>query len=103
MRESDPTPRRTSLTRAPTCSQSSAISFMNEMRVASMALAAYLVQQLCEAPGSAAELEDRLRGVEAPVANQFVGRDVLVQCLRVEEAAHAIVDLPGLGVGEGSR
>jgi hypothetical protein len=43
MRESVPMPLRTSLTSAPTRSQICAISFMNEMRVASIALAAYLV------------------------------------------------------------
>ena len=43
MRASDPMPLRTISTFAPTRSQRLAISFMNEMRVASMALAAYLV------------------------------------------------------------
>ena len=43
MRASLPTPFRTRSTFAPTRSQSAAISFMNEMRVASMAFAAYLV------------------------------------------------------------
>ena len=36
-------PRRTLLTSAPTSSQKRAIWFMNEMRVASIALAAYFV------------------------------------------------------------
>ena len=43
MRWSEPMPLRTSCTSAPTASHSCAISFMNEMRVASIALAAYLV------------------------------------------------------------
>ena len=43
MRLSAPMPLRTKSTSAPTLSQSSAMSFMNEMRVASIALAAYLV------------------------------------------------------------
>ncbi len=43
MRWSDPIPRRTLCTSAPTSSQKRAIWFMNEMRVASMALAAYFV------------------------------------------------------------
>ncbi len=43
MRVSVPMPRRTWRTSAPTWSQRFAISFMNEMRVASMALAAYFV------------------------------------------------------------
>ncbi len=43
MRWSAPIPRRTLSMSAPSPSASSAISFMNEMRVASMALAAYLV------------------------------------------------------------
>ena len=43
MRESVPMPSRTWRTSAPTLSQRFAISFMKEMRVASMALAAYLV------------------------------------------------------------
>ena len=41
MRASLPTPRRTDDTSAPTRSHSSATSFMNEIRVASMALATY--------------------------------------------------------------
>ncbi len=43
MRRSEPIARRTWSTSAPTSSQTLATSFMNEMRVASMALAAYLV------------------------------------------------------------
>jgi hypothetical protein len=43
MRPSDPTPSRTRLMSAPTRSQIRAISFMNEIRVASIALAAYFV------------------------------------------------------------
>ena len=43
MRLSLPMPRRTWSTSAPSRSQTAAISFMKEMRVASMALAAYLV------------------------------------------------------------
>ena len=43
MRGSEPMPWRTSSMSAPSDSASSASSFMNEMRVASMALAAYLV------------------------------------------------------------
>ena len=43
MRSSLPMPRRTCRTSAPTRSHRFAISFMKEMRVASMALAAYLV------------------------------------------------------------
>ena len=43
MRESLPMPFRTRSTFAPTRSQRFAISFMNEMRVASIAFAAYLV------------------------------------------------------------
>ena len=43
MRASVPMPARTCRTSAPTLSQRFAISFMNEMRVASMALAAYFV------------------------------------------------------------
>ena len=43
MRVSEPIPRRTCRTSAPTLSQRFAISFMNEMRVASIALAAYFV------------------------------------------------------------
>ena len=43
MRSSAPIALRTESTSAPTRSQSMATSFMNEMRVASMALAAYLV------------------------------------------------------------
>ena len=43
MRASEPMPLRTISTSAPTRSHRLAISFMNEMRVASMALAAYLV------------------------------------------------------------
>ena len=43
MRESVPMPLRTSPTSAPTRSQRLAISFMNEIRLASIALAAYLV------------------------------------------------------------
>ena len=43
MRRSVPIPLRTRVTSAPTASHSSAIWFMNEMRVASMAFAAYLV------------------------------------------------------------
>ena len=43
IRESEPIPFRTRSTFAPTCSQRFAISFMNEMRVASIAFAAYLV------------------------------------------------------------
>src|SRR6185295_5785009 len=43
MRRSDPMPLRTASTSAPTFSQISAMSFMNEMRVASIAFAAYLV------------------------------------------------------------
>ncbi len=43
MRRSEPMPLRTESTSAPTFSQSKARSFMKEMRVASMALAAYLV------------------------------------------------------------
>jgi hypothetical protein len=42
MRLSLPMPRRTASTSAPTKSAKLAISFMNEMRVASMALAAYM-------------------------------------------------------------
>ena len=43
MRGSEPMPLRTDSMSAPTTSQSRASSFMNEMRVASIALAAYLV------------------------------------------------------------
>ncbi|MNI41240.1 hypothetical protein D3C73_954870 [compost metagenome] len=43
MRGSAPMPRRTCSMSAPSASARFAISFMNEMRVASMALAAYLV------------------------------------------------------------
>ena len=43
MRSSVPMPRRTRSTSAPTRSHRFAISFMNEMRVASMAFAAYFV------------------------------------------------------------
>ncbi len=43
MRSSLPMPLRTTSTFAPTRSHSSAMSFMNEMRVASMAFAAYFV------------------------------------------------------------
>ena len=43
MRSSEPMPLRTLSTLAPTSSHTLAISFMNEMRVASIALAAYLV------------------------------------------------------------
>ena len=43
MRRSAPIARRTWSTSAPTSSHTLATSFMNEMRVASMALAAYLV------------------------------------------------------------
>ena len=43
MRSSEPMPLRTWSTLAPTCSQNSAIWFMNEMRVANMAFAAYFV------------------------------------------------------------
>ena len=43
MRGSEPMPRRTASISAPTRSARFASSFMNEMRVASMALAAYLV------------------------------------------------------------
>ncbi len=43
MRSSLPMPLRTTSTFAPTRSQSSAMSFMNEMRVASIAFAAYFV------------------------------------------------------------
>ena len=43
MRTSEPIPLRTISTSAPTRSQRLATSFMKEMRVASMALAAYLV------------------------------------------------------------
>ena len=43
MRASEPMPLRTWSMLAPTRMQMFAISFMNEMRVASMALAAYLV------------------------------------------------------------
>ena len=43
MRESPPTPIRTSLTSAPTFSHSAAISFMNEMRMASIVFATYFV------------------------------------------------------------
>ena len=43
MRASEPMPLRTISTSAPTRSQRLAMSFMKEMRVASMALAAYLV------------------------------------------------------------
>ena len=43
MRRSEPMPRRTWSTSAPSRSQSAAISFMNEMRVASIAFAAYFV------------------------------------------------------------
>ena len=43
MRPSEPMPLRTVSTSAPVASQSWAIAFMKEMRVASMALAAYLV------------------------------------------------------------
>ena len=43
MRPSEPIPFRTLSTSAPTRSHRFAISFMNEMRVASMAFAAYFV------------------------------------------------------------
>ena len=43
MRGSEPMPRRTSSTSAPIASARLAISFMKEMRVASIELAAYLV------------------------------------------------------------
>jgi hypothetical protein len=43
MRGSEPMPWRTSSMSAPRLSASSASSFMNEMRVASIALAAYFV------------------------------------------------------------
>ena len=43
MRASEPIPFRTLSTSAPTRSHRLAISFMNEMRVASMAFAAYFV------------------------------------------------------------
>jgi hypothetical protein len=43
MRESVPIPRRTCPTSAPSRSQRFAISFMKEMRVASIAFAAYFV------------------------------------------------------------
>ncbi len=43
MRRSEPMPRRTWSTSAPSRSQSVAISFMKEMRVASIAFAAYFV------------------------------------------------------------
>ncbi len=43
MRVSEPMPRRTLSISTPSASHSRAISFMNEIRVASMALAAYLV------------------------------------------------------------
>ena len=42
MRRSEATARRTESTSAPTTSQTLAISFMNEIRVASIAFAAYL-------------------------------------------------------------
>ena len=42
IRRSDPTAFRTDSASAPTSSQTFAISFMNEMRVASIAFAAYL-------------------------------------------------------------
>ena len=50
MRLSLPMPRRTWSTSAPSRSQSAAISFMKEMRVASMALAAYLVSSASAGP-----------------------------------------------------
>ena len=43
IRGSEPIPTRTFSTSAPTRSQIAAISFMNEMRVASIEFAAYLV------------------------------------------------------------
>ena len=48
MRLSDATARRTSSTLAPYCSHTCATSFMNEMRVASMAFAAYLQSSALE-------------------------------------------------------
>ncbi len=50
MRASEPIPLRTISTSAPTRSHRLAISFMNEIRVASMALAAYLVISARECP-----------------------------------------------------
>ena len=50
IRESDPTPLRTSLTSAPTASQRLATSFMNEILVASSALEAYLVISALRTP-----------------------------------------------------
>ena len=43
MRESDPIPSRTFSMSTPICSHNTAISFIKEIRVANMALAAYLV------------------------------------------------------------
>ena len=62
MRESVPMPRRTSPTSAPTRSHRFAISFMNEMRVASMALAAYLVSSAEAASMTRTGLPVRTKG-----------------------------------------
>jgi hypothetical protein len=50
MRGSEPMPRRTSSMSAPSASARLAISFMNEMRVASIELAAYLVSSAERTP-----------------------------------------------------
>ncbi|MNC96838.1 hypothetical protein D3C83_143120 [compost metagenome] len=50
MRGSEPMPLRTFSMSAPTFSASNASSFMNEMRVASMALAAYLASSAERTP-----------------------------------------------------
>ena len=50
MRGSEPMPRRTSSMSAPIASERLATSFMNEMRVASIAFAAYLVSSAERTP-----------------------------------------------------
>ncbi len=78
MRSSDPMPRRTMSTSAPAASQSWAMEFMNEMRVASMALAAYLV---ISADGMS------MRRMALPVAHE--GRVEILQDLPGEVRVHA--------------
>src|SRR2546429_403118 len=83
MRRSVPIPLRTRVTSAPTASHSKAIWFMNEMRVASMALAAYLV---ISADGNRALGDDQLGPVHVPADGARhiqhvlqVGRAVLIR------------------------
>ena len=59
MRWSAPTPWRTRCTSAPTRSHSAAISFMKEMRMASMVLATYLLSSALA--GSIQMMRCRLR------------------------------------------